>query len=172
MKTTLCILFLIVCFVLSVTSCKPTDGEEKTKLVVQGTMPGSPAEKAGILVKDVIITYNGIPVFTMKELNELKDGITTDSVDILLTRDGKEMTVKLPKGQMGVFLKELLPDLRYKKDAVVIKGIPALDWSTGKSNSFHSSIEAIANYLGIERDYVYLYGVSGAAFRLHFHKEW
>ena len=172
MKTTFCILSLIVFFVLFMVDCKPIEREEKTKLVVQGIIPESSAEKAGILVKDVFIKYNGFPVFTIAELNTLKDGVTSDSVDVLIKRDGKEMVIKLQKGQMGVFLKELLPDITYKKDAVVIKGIPALDWSTGKSNSFHTSIEAIANHLGIEKDYVYLYGVSGAAFRLHFHKDW
>jgi hypothetical protein len=171
-KIALCTVFLIGFFTILVVGCKSTDREEKVRLVVHGITPQSTAEKAGIREKDILITYNGIPVTTIKELNKLKDEVTSDSVEVSIERDGKEMVVRLPKGQMGVFLKELLPDITYRKDAVVIEGIPPLDWSTGKSNSFHASIEAIANYLGIEKDYTYLYGVSGAAFRLHFHKEW
>jgi membrane-associated protease RseP (regulator of RpoE activity) len=171
-KIALYILFLVGFFTILAVGCKSTDREEKARLVVQGITPRSAAEKVGIMKKDVIISYNGTPVFTIKGLNELKEGVSSDSVSVLVERGGKKMEIMLPKGQMGVYLKELLPDISYKRDAVVIEGIPPLEWSTGKSNSFHASIEAIANYLGIEKDYTYLYGVSGAAFRLHFHKEW
>ncbi len=145
---------------------------ETTKLVVQGVVPKSPAEAAGLQQNDILIEYNGIPAHTVNEVNELKKKVKTDSVDVTVLRDGKKIIFKLPAGQMGVYLKELLPDLKYKKDAVVIDGIPKLDWSTGKSNSFLAAVEVIANHLGIDKDYVYIYGVSGAAFRLHFHKDW
>lgn len=145
---------------------------ESMRLVVQGVEPESPAEIAGIKPGDVFLEYNGLPTHTLKDVFELKKAVKTDSVDVMVLRNGNRMTFKLPAGQMGVYLKELLPEIKYKEDAVVIDGIPKLDWSTGKSNSFLAAVEAIANHLGINKDYVYINGVSGAAFRLHFHKSW
>jgi len=153
-------------------ACKPEETIEFTKLVVYSVVAKSPAESAGIKEGDVFLKYNDIAVKTLKEVNELKNKVESDSVNILVQRDGKELTFKLPVRQMGVYLKELLPEIKYKKDAVVIEGIPKLDWSTGKSATFHAALEVIANHLGIDKDYVYLNGVSGSAFRLHFHKDW
>ena len=145
---------------------------EQPNLAVTGVVPGSPAERAGIQPGDVFKTYVGTPVSTLDEVNKLKQQVTTDSVEVRLIRGGQELAIMLPAGQMGVFLKELLPDLEYGEGDVVIEGIPQLDWSLGKSNSYLAALEAVANHLGIDKDYVWLNGVSGAAFRLHFHEDW
>ncbi len=144
----------------------------QTKLVVQSVIPESPAEKAGILPKDVLLKYDGKPVFTLKELNEFKEQAKTDSVEVVLLRAGSEVETKLPKGKLGVYLSELLPDIKYKSDAKVIEGIAKLGWDTGKSNSFFAALEAVANYLGIKKDYTEINGASSAAFRMQFHKDW
>lgn len=172
MKDVVLIILLVAGLVLCDGACKPEETIESKKLVVHSVVAKSPAESAGIKEGDVFLEYNGIPVQTINEVNELKKKVESDSVDILVQRDGKKLTFKLPVGQMGVYLKELLPDIKYKKDAVVIEGIPKLDWSTGKSATFHAALEVIANHLGIGKDYIYLNGVSGSVFRLHFHKDW
>ena len=145
---------------------------EEAKLVVQSLVPDSPAAKAGIMVKDIFFKYDGKPVNSLKMLNEYKAQVKTDSVAIVVLRDKKEMKFKLPTGQMGVFLNEALPDIKYKEDAVVIVGIPKLSWDSNKFNTFFAALEAVANNLGIAKDYLELCGISGSVFRFQFYKDW
>ncbi len=146
--------------------------EEQTKLVVQSVVTDGVGEKAGILPGDILLKYNGAALNTLKQLNEIKAEVKTESVEIVIVRDDKEISFEIPKGPIGVYLKELLPDLKYKNDAVVIKDIPKLDWATGKMNSFLACVELVANHMGIQKDYTWLDGISGAAFRLHFCQGW
>lgn len=162
------LLILIVLVSIGLTQEK----KEEPKLIVQSLVPDSPAAKAGIMEKDIFIKYDGKPVNTIMKLNEYKTQVKGDSVVIVVLRDKKEMKFKLPTGQMGVFLKELLPDIKYKEDAMVIQGIPKLGWDTGKYATFFAALEAVANYLNIPKDYIELNGISGSAFRFHFHKDW
>ncbi len=145
---------------------------EQSTVVVQSLVPGSPAEATGIVEGDILHEYNGSPVTETKDLLELKESVETDSVEVVLLRDGERITVTLPAGQLGVYLKDVYPELEYQADAVVIDDVPPLSWDSGKYNSFLACVEAVANHLGIDKDYVYLNGVSGAAFRLHFHRSW
>lgn len=173
MKKLMCVILTGLLFSVSVVIAKEAEKQtEQTMLIVQNFVPDSPAEKSGILVKDIFLKYDGKPVNRLTELNEMKAELKSESVEITVLREGKELMIKLPKGQMGVYLKELLPDVKYKADAVVIEGIPKLSWGTGKINSFLACVELAANYLGIKKDYVEINGVSGAAFRLHFCKDW
>ena len=145
---------------------------EQTRLVVKGVIPDSPAQKAGVLPNDILIQYDGKPVKTVKELNDLKAQVKGDSVEIAVMREGKELKFKIPAGSIGVFLNEWLPDLTYKADAMVIEGIPKLGWDIGKDNTFFGALEAVANYLGIKKDYIEINGISGGAFRVQFCKDW
>jgi hypothetical protein len=145
---------------------------EQTKLVVQSVMPESPHEKAGILPNDILIKYDNKVVNTFKELGQAKEQVKTESLEVVFLREQKEIIVKIAKGQTGVSVKEFLPDIKYKEDAVVIKDIPKLGWETGKINSFLGCVELVANHLGIKKDYVEINGISGAAFRLHFCQGW
>lgn len=159
----------LILFVSTGLTQEPT---EQTRLVVKGLIPDSQAQKAGVLPNDILLQYDGKPVQTVKELNDLKALVKTDSVEIVVKREEKELKFKIPAGSIGVFLNERLPDLTYKADAVVIESIPKLGWDTGKDNSFFAALEAVANYLGIKKDYIEINGISGAAFRLQFCKDW
>jgi hypothetical protein len=143
---------------------------EQTRLVVEKVMPNSPHEKAGILPNDILIKYDGKPISSFKELGAVKEQIVKDSIEVVFLRGQQEIKFKIAKGQSGVSVKEYLPDIKYKDDAVIIQGIPKLGWE--KMNSFFGSLELVANHLGINRDYTWINGVSGAAFRLHFCKDW
>lgn len=145
---------------------------EQTRLVVKGLVTDSPAQKAGILPNDILLQYDGKPVHTVKELNDLKAQTKTDSVEIIVRREEKELKFKIPAGPIGVFLNERLPDLTFQADAVVIEGIPQLSWDTGKDNTFFAALEAAANYLGVKKDYIEINGMSGGAFRIQFCKDW
>jgi hypothetical protein len=146
--------------------------KKEQRLVITGVIPGSYAEIIDIRPGDVIATYNGKEVHCLKKLTMLKDEVTADSVEIVIRRDNESVNFVIPKGQIGVWVKELLPDVIFDEDAVVIDGIGPLDWDTGESNSFIAALTRIAEYLEIKRDYVYLMGTSAAAFRVHFHGEW
>ena len=169
MKSRIVTILLIGLFVsIGLTQEKP----ETPKLVVQNVMPESPAQKIGIMPNDILLKYAGIPTPTLKELLALKEKAKGDSVEIVVLREGKELKFKLPTGQMGVYLKELLPDIKYKEDVVVIEGIPKLGWETGKNATFFGALEVVANHLDVPKDYLELNGISGSAFRFHFHKDW
>jgi hypothetical protein len=152
--------------------CSKEEAKEESRVMVQSVIEDSPSERAGIKPRDVVMEYEGHKVHTINDIQKSKEKVTTDSVDVVVLRDGKLIKLKLQSGQMGVYLKEVLPEIKRRADAVVIEDIAALDWSTGKSNSFLASLEVIAHSKGIDKDYVYLYGTSGAAFRLHFYKGW
>jgi len=172
MKRKNLVLVIIAVAPLLISAVSAEEPTEQTRLVVTGLVSGGAAEKAGVLVNDIFVKYDGKSVSTRNELNEFKNQVKDDSVEMAVLREGKEITFKIQKGSIGVFMKELLPDIKYKEDAVVIEGIPKLGWETGKINSFLGCVELVANHLGIKKDYVEINGISGTAFRLHFCKDW
>jgi len=58
------------------------------------------------------------------------------------------------------------------EDKVFIDKIPQLKWAEGTDNSFVRAAQLTLNALGEDYSYEYLMGISGAAFRLHFHPDW
>ncbi len=74
--------------------------EGKSGLKLSGVSPGGPAEKAGIKGGDVIIKLGGKPVGTiydfMESLGQYKPG---DKVDVVVKRDGKDMTLPVTLGR-------------------------------------------------------------------------
>ena len=180
MTNTKLVLVFITIALLFISTVSAEQPAEQTRLVVTGLITGGAGEKVGIKINDVFIKYNGKFVSTRNELNEYKNQVKGDSVEITVEREIegglphalKVITVNIPKGPIGVYLTELLPDLKYKEDAVVINGIPKLGWETSKINSFIACVELVANHLGIKKDYIEINGISGAAFRLQFCKDW
>ena len=57
------------------------------------------------------------------------------------------------------------------KNKVYIDNIPHLEWGMNTDNSFVRSAQLTLNSLGENYTYDYLMGISGAAFRLHFHPD-
>ena len=58
------------------------------------------------------------------------------------------------------------------EEKVFIDKIPQLKWAEGTDNSFIRSAQLTLNALGENYSYEFLMGISGAAFRLHFHPDW
>jgi len=52
----------------------------------------------------------------------------------------------------------------------VLEGVPPLGWGKGIECTFFGALDATLRFLGEPVDYVYLMGVSAAAFRLRFHQ--
>lgn len=145
---------------------------KEQRLVTVGIIPGGSAATIGLKTGDVIVSYNGTKVHCLNKLAILKAEVVTDSVEIVIARAEKIMSFKLPKGEIGVYIKEVLPDIKFEEDAKIIKGIGALGWDTGESNSFIAALTRVAEYLKIKKDYTYLMGTSGAAFRIQFCEDW
>lgn len=57
-------------------------------------------------------------------------------------------------------------------EEIFIENIPELKWKERHDTSFIGSVHLALNSLGLSYSYQYLMGISGAAFRLHFHPEW
>lgn len=58
-----------------------------------------------------------------------------------------------------------------QKDRVFIEGIPRMEWGKNRDNSFVRSAQLALNSLGENYSYNFLMGISGAAFRIHFHPD-
>lgn len=65
-------------------------------IIVQELSPGGSAEKAGVLVGDKIVAFNGVAVSTFTQLNYEKDKCKPgDTVGIAVERDGKRIELKV-----------------------------------------------------------------------------
>jgi hypothetical protein len=69
---------------------------------------GGNGEKAGLKPDDVILSYNGRKV---KKTSDLRDAISTAKPDtkavaLVVEREGKRLTLRLPPGRVGVYLSE------------------------------------------------------------------
>jgi hypothetical protein len=146
--------------------------EPETRLEVSSVIPDSPAANAGILPGDILVSYNGKPTTTRDQLRARQLIVETDSVDVVFTRGLQTLNLRLPKGQLGIFFDEWLPDLTPDPDAKVIPGVVRLGWSTGKENTFMAALEAAMQKLGMDADYAFLCGASGCAFRTQFFDTW
>ena len=102
---------------------KGEECEKKQHLVVTGIIPGGNAETAGIKQGDIIITYNGKEVHCLKKLGVLKEEVETESVEIVIKRDEDVISYMMPQGMIGVYVKEVLPDIQFEEGAMIIEGI-------------------------------------------------
>jgi hypothetical protein len=62
--------------------------------------------------------------------------------------------------------------LKEDNDSVFIEGIPSMRFGQGMDCSFIRSVQLALQSLGDTCSYQYLMGISGAAFRIHFHPDW
>lgn len=82
--------------------------EERGAIVMKVT-EGSPAEKAGLKENDVIVSFNGRRVDSVKELQRLLSETPVDrSVTIEVIRGGSRQTVNATMGKRSAFTQEYL----------------------------------------------------------------
>ena len=69
--------------------------------LIAKVLPASPAEKAGLLVGDIILKFNGEAVYDSKTLPPLVGASRVDRpADVELLRDGKKLTVSVNIGEL------------------------------------------------------------------------
>ena len=164
----LSIILIISVSIISAGEIKKEKEVKMTKLVIQNFAEDSNLEKAGAMIGDQIINYNGKNVHTVMELNDLKKSTTAAEVQIDLLRGQLLIPVKIPQGQLGVYLKEVMPKHAIEKDAVIIEGIGKLGWGMGMENSFLAAVTLLEAKYGQKLGYNDILGLSGYGFRLQF----
>lgn len=164
----LVIFFLIVSF-MSLASQDNSEQESiNSMLEITGFLEASNLQQAGAEVGDILLEYNGEKVSNITHLTSLKENVTTEKVKIKLLRNEKELSVSIPAGSLGVFLKEYLQDHKVLSDAVIIAGLGKLDWGIGMENSFLGCVTLLEQKFGDNLDYSDLVGLSAYGFRTHF----
>ncbi len=73
------------------------------RVVVQSVIETSPAERAGFLPGDVLVSYGGQRIFSNQELtNSRSTGTVGENVVVEILRGGRPMRISLPRGPMGI----------------------------------------------------------------------
>ena len=75
-----------------------------TGYLVTGTAPTHQAAAAGMRQGDVIVSYGGVATPTLEALGKARESEGgTDSVTVVVVRDGREVEIQLRPGRMGVY---------------------------------------------------------------------
>ena len=161
------IVIIIVISILVLVYCTSA-GQSAKKLKISSFVDGSKLQEAGAMKGDYILKYDGKTVLSQNHLIELKNRVKTETVQVVLLRDGKKLKFRIPVGQIGVVLKEYEADHVPARDANIIEGIGKLDWGIGMDNSFLACVYLLEQKFGSKLSYTDLVGLSGYAFRFHF----
>ena len=74
-----------------------------TAITVRNVIDSSPANRAGLLPGDEIVSYDGNRVFGMYELRSMSfSGSPGEDVVVEVMRDGQSMQIILPRGPLGI----------------------------------------------------------------------
>ena len=75
--------------------------DEAFGAIISSVVDGGPSDNAGLEPGDIIIEFNGEPVSTSRDLPMIVANTTIhESVDLVILRDGEEMTVTLETGEL------------------------------------------------------------------------
>ncbi|MBE6463341.1 MAG: RIP metalloprotease RseP [Alphaproteobacteria bacterium] len=87
--------------------------------VVSGVIEGSPAEKAGILEKDVILEVNGVEIKEWTDISR-EISVSSDNVNLLIKRNDEKISVTVPLEDMDYAFDE--QEKPIKRRMIGIKG--------------------------------------------------
>jgi hypothetical protein len=89
--------------------------DQHNRVVVRSLLAQSPATEAGLEAGDVILSYDGQRVFRMNELKRMTaSGSAGESVPMEILRDGDRVSLSVPRGPLGIFMRldKLEPEWR------------------------------------------------------------
>lgn len=152
--------------------CEEKDESQKLGLEIINFAEDSNLKKVGAQTGDIIIRYNNVKVGCINHLGELKEAASTPNVEVVFKRNDEEISVTIPKGKIGVYLQEVVPEHKIDEDAVIIKNIGKLGWNLNMDNSFLGTVFRIEEKFDQQTSYEDIMGLSGYAFRLQFFDEW
>ncbi len=75
---------------------------EEGALVVTGVQPGSPAERSGVQVHDLLLSVDGRPIGTLNSLHEVREELVPGAhVTLVMRRKGEEKRLDVVLGESG-----------------------------------------------------------------------
>jgi len=161
-------IILFITILISFTYSNSAAAETNYKLIITNFVEASNLKEAGAMEGDMILSYNGFPVTSFKQLSELKKNVNSEMVEIVLVRGMEEIEVETEKGALGVYLREFAQDHKVLEEAVLIEGIGELGWGIGMENSFLGCAVRLEEKFGNALSYSDLVGLSGYGFRTNF----
>jgi len=182
MRSRLVVLMLSVAFAIGLCGCAGMHIEEaqvvkvpaksiERHIEVEKLVVGSQAEGLGILPGDVILEYDSAEIETVSGLKKAIAAATTPEVKLVVRRGDNVIEMTAKPGKIGVYLRTVAKVHRMP-DAKIIEGIEPLSWDSGEIISFIGCVRRVLAHYGEQHNYMYLMGISGAAFRLHFFDGW
>ncbi len=182
MRSRLVVLMLSVAFAIGLCGCAGMHHEEaqvvkvpaksiERHIEVEKLVVGSQAEGLGILPGDVILEYDGAEIETVSDLKKAIAAATAPEVKLVVRRGDKVIEMTAKPGKIGVYLRTVAKVHRMP-DAKIIEGIEPLSWDSGEIISFIGCVRRVLAHYGEQHNYMYLMGISGAAFRIHFWGGW
>jgi len=79
---------------------------QSNRVVVKSVLERSPATEAGLEAGDVIVSYDDRRVFQTAELKRMTaSGSAGESVSMEILREGRQLSLSVPRGPLGVFLR-------------------------------------------------------------------
>ena len=139
-------------------------------LKITGLEEYSSLGMAGAQKGDILTHYNGVKLESVSQLLALRDRLEQDEVEVILRRGLDDIKFSVPKGVLGVYLKEIAAEHQIDNDAVIVDGIGHLDWGIGMENSFLGCVTLLEEKYGSKMSYQGILGLSGYGFRFHFFK--
>jgi hypothetical protein len=130
----------------------------------------SSLQNAGAQAGDIVTHYCGVRLLSMEHLIDLRDKWEKDTAEVSLMRGSEAIVLRVPRGLLGAFMKEIVPEHPVETDAVIIEGIGRLGWGIGMENSFFGCVTLLEEKYGMKLSYNDILGLSGYGFRLHFFK--
>lgn len=84
---------------------------QDNRVTVNSVMKGSAAESAGIKDGDTLLSYGGQRLFQWRELQgKTTKGERGELTDLTILRDGREISLNIPRGPLGVRLGQKIVD--------------------------------------------------------------
>jgi len=76
---------------------------QPNRVIIQSVIEGSPAQEAGIQSQDIVYSYAGNRLYTIRDLvTATTEGVANESVLLEVIRDGNIYEFYLPRGPLGV----------------------------------------------------------------------
>ncbi|MCF7913188.1 MAG: hypothetical protein K9M99_11710 [Candidatus Cloacimonetes bacterium] len=148
------------------------ESPEKGGLLITDFTENSVLQNAGAQKNDILWKYNGTIVESVEQLGELKKRVDTELVEVEVLHHAEHHVLQIPAGKIGVYLMLIPWEGVIDTDAVMIKGIGKLDWSSGMDNTFLGALEQIEKLKGQGLGYEDLMLLSGYSFRTNFFEGW
>jgi len=150
---------------LATTLCAGLAAEAQSSLLITGFVENSALQAAGAMENDLLLKYNGRPVHNIAELTEQKSATAGETVEVQLQRGDVLLTVSVPAGSLGVYLRTVEPDHAIEADAVRIEGIGRLGWDLDMTSTFLGCVYRLDEKYGRHTSYIDISGLSAYAFR-------